>query len=162
MAGGRKTRLGTVVSDKMDKTVVVAVNSRRLHRIYKKAVRRTKRYKVHDEANACRVGDEVLIQETRPLSKEKRWRVAEIIARRALFQAPPPEREVEEEASTEPALAPAPTAVVEEPVGAAEEPAEAAVEEPVEAAVEEPVEEPAEAVAEEPVEAAVEEPAEAV
>ncbi|MBX6350144.1 MAG: 30S ribosomal protein S17 [Clostridia bacterium] len=65
----------------MEKTVVVAVERRVAHPLYGRRVRRTKRYKAHDEANACRVGDRVRIVETRPLSKEKRWRVAEILAR---------------------------------------------------------------------------------
>lgn len=77
--GKRKVRIGQVVSDKMDKTVVVAVGTLRRHPLYKKAIRRTKKYKVHDESNVCKVGDRVKILETRPLSKEKRWRVIEII-----------------------------------------------------------------------------------
>jgi small subunit ribosomal protein S17 len=78
--GRRKQKVGRVVSDKMDKTVVVAVESLRKHRLYKHTVRVTKRFKVHDEPNACRAGDTVRIEETRPMSKEKRWRVVEIIA----------------------------------------------------------------------------------
>lgn len=74
-----KERLGVVVSDKMDKTVVVAVENRFPHPVYKKTVSRTKRYKVHDEANRCHVGDRVLISETRPLSRHKTWTVAEIV-----------------------------------------------------------------------------------
>ncbi|MEN9495491.1 MAG: ribosomal protein [Cyanobacteriota bacterium] len=74
-----KERVGTVVSDKMDKTVVVAVENRFPHPIYKKTVSRTKRYKAHDEANACKVGDRVRITETRPLSRTKRWSVAEVL-----------------------------------------------------------------------------------
>jgi small subunit ribosomal protein S17 len=80
-AGKRKTVLGRVVSDKMDKTVVVAVESYRRHRIYKKAVRRIKKFKAHDEQNACQIGDMVRIEETRPLSKEKRWRVVEVLSK---------------------------------------------------------------------------------
>lgn len=76
----RKQKVGRVVSDKMDKTVVVAVESLRKHRLYKHTMRVTKRFKAHDEPNACREGDTVRIEETRPLSKEKRWRVVEIIA----------------------------------------------------------------------------------
>ncbi|WXJ83170.1 30S ribosomal protein S17 [Moorella humiferrea] len=75
----RKTRIGSVVSDKMDKTVVVAVESRVRHPLLGKSIRRTKKFKAHDEKNECRVGDKVLIMETRPLSKEKRWRVVEIL-----------------------------------------------------------------------------------
>ena len=74
-----KERVGTVVSDKMEKTVVVAVESRFPHPIYKKTVSRTTRYKVHDEDNRCQVGDRVRITETRPLSRSKRWAVAEIM-----------------------------------------------------------------------------------
>jgi small subunit ribosomal protein S17 len=74
-----KERVGTVVSDKMDKTVVVAVENRFPHPIYQKTVSRTKRYKAHDEANACKVGDRVRITETRPLSRTKRWAVAEVL-----------------------------------------------------------------------------------
>jgi len=81
MPGRRKTMIGIVVSDKMDKTVVVAVEKLRRHPIYKKFMRKTKRYKAHDEENACRTGDTVLIEESRPLSKEKRWRVVQILAR---------------------------------------------------------------------------------
>jgi small subunit ribosomal protein S17 len=77
----QKVRFGTVVSDKMQKTVVVAVESTKRHRLYNKTLRRTKRYKAHDERNECRLGDRVRIVETRPLSKEKRWRVAEIIVK---------------------------------------------------------------------------------
>ena len=75
----RKTRTGTVVSDKMDKTVVVAVIDSVRHPLYKKIVKRTVKFKAHDETNSCGVGDKVVIMETRPLSKDKRWRVAEII-----------------------------------------------------------------------------------
>jgi len=77
----RKIKQGRVVSDKMDKTVVVAVESYRPHPIYKKAMRRIKKFKAHDEQNACHIGDMVKIEETRPLSKEKRWRVVEILAK---------------------------------------------------------------------------------
>ena len=75
----RKTRVGKVVSDKMDKTVVVAIEDNVKHPLYKKIIKNTIRLKAHDEENACRVGDRVLIMETRPLSKDKRWRVAEIV-----------------------------------------------------------------------------------
>ncbi|MCL5960169.1 MAG: 30S ribosomal protein S17 [Chloroflexi bacterium] len=75
----RKTRTGSVVSNKMDKTVVVAVEHLRRHRIYKKTMRHTVKFKAHDEENLCHIGDVVRIVETRPLSKEKRWRVAEIL-----------------------------------------------------------------------------------
>lgn len=75
----RKTRVGKVVSDKMDKTVVVAIERSMKHPLYKKIIKRTQKLKAHDENNECREGDRVKIMETRPLSKEKRWRVVEII-----------------------------------------------------------------------------------
>ena len=75
----RKTRVGRVVSDKMDKTVVVAIVDNVKNPLYKKIVKRTVRLKAHDENNACKVGDRVEVMETRPLSKDKRWRVVEII-----------------------------------------------------------------------------------
>ena len=75
----RKTRVGRVVSDKMDKTVVVAIVDNVKHPLSKKIVKRTVRLKAHDENNACKVGDRVEVMETRPLSKDKRWRVVEII-----------------------------------------------------------------------------------
>jgi len=75
----RKTVVGFVTSDKMDKTVVVSVKDRVKHPLYKKIVNRTVKYKAHDENNECQVGDRVLLMETRPLSKDKRWRVAKIL-----------------------------------------------------------------------------------
>ena len=75
----RKTRVGVVVSDKMDKTIVVAVKDSVQHPLYKKIVKRTYKLKAHDEQNACGVGDVVKVMETRPLSKDKRWRVVEIV-----------------------------------------------------------------------------------
>ena len=75
----RKTRVGKVVSDKMDKTVVVIVEDRVAHKTYKKIIKRTYRLKAHDELNECGVGDTVKVMETRPLSKDKRWRVVEIV-----------------------------------------------------------------------------------
>jgi len=77
----RKTNVGKVVSDKMDKTIVVAVEDSFRHPLYKKTVKRTVRLKVHDENNECKAGDKVRVMETRPLSKEKRWRLVEIIER---------------------------------------------------------------------------------
>ncbi len=79
--GNRKTRTGVVVSDAMDKTVVVACQRQFAHPTYKKYIRRTTRFKAHDEKNDCKTGDKVLIAETRPLSKEKRWRVVEVLER---------------------------------------------------------------------------------
>ena len=75
----RKTRVGIVSSDKMDKTVVVSIKDRVRHPLYGKIINRTVKYKAHDEDNSCGVGDKVLIMETRPLSKDKRWRVVEIV-----------------------------------------------------------------------------------
>ena len=75
----KKTLIGTVISDKMDKTVTVLVERLTQHSTYKKFIRKRKRFKAHDEQNACRIGDKVLIVESRPLSKEKHWRVREII-----------------------------------------------------------------------------------
>ena len=75
----RKTRTGKVVSDKMDKTVVVAVEDHVKHPLYKKIVKRTYKLKAHDENNECKIGDTVKVMETRPLSKDKRWRLVEIM-----------------------------------------------------------------------------------
>ena len=75
----RKTRVGKVISDKMDKTIVVAIEDHVKHPLYKKIVKRTYKLKAHDENNECKVGDKVKVMETRPLSKDKRWRVVEIV-----------------------------------------------------------------------------------
>lgn len=75
----RKTRTGKVVSDKMDKTIVVAVEDHVRHPLYKKIVKRTYKLKAHDENNECRIGDTVKVMETRPLSRDKRWRLVEIV-----------------------------------------------------------------------------------
>jgi small subunit ribosomal protein S17 len=75
----RKTRVGVVVSDKMDKTIVVAIETHKRHPLYKKIIKRTYKLKAHDQNNECGVGDKVKVMETRPLSKEKRWRLVEII-----------------------------------------------------------------------------------
>ena len=75
----RKTRVGMVVSDKMDKTIVVAIKDNVRHPLYKKIIKRTIKLKAHDENNSCRIGDKVEIMETRPLSKDKRWRLVNII-----------------------------------------------------------------------------------
>ncbi|MDD6279441.1 MAG: 30S ribosomal protein S17 [Ruminococcus sp.] len=77
----RKTRVGKVVSDKMDKTVVVAIVDNVKHPLYKKIIKRTVKLKAHDEKNECRIGDRVEVMETRPLSKDKRWRVTNILER---------------------------------------------------------------------------------
>ena len=80
----RKTRVGTVVSDKMDKTIVVAVKDNVQHPLYKKILKRTVKFKAHDENNECRIGDRVMIMETRPLSKDKNWRLVKIIEKAKL------------------------------------------------------------------------------
>ncbi len=77
--GFRKTRTGVVVSDKMDKTIVVAIKTKVRHPLYGKMVNRTRKFKAHDEQNQCGIGDTVRIMETRPLSKDKRWRLVEVI-----------------------------------------------------------------------------------
>lgn len=77
----RKTRVGKVVSDKMDKTIVVAVVDNVEHPLYKKIIKRTYKLKAHDEENTCKIGDRVRVMETRPLSKDKRWRLVEVIER---------------------------------------------------------------------------------
>ncbi len=75
----RKTRIGRVISDKMDKTIVVVVEDNVKHPLYKKIVKRTYKLKAHDEENTCQIGDKVRVMETRPLSKDKRWRLVEIV-----------------------------------------------------------------------------------
>ncbi len=87
----RKTRLGRVVSDKMEKTVVVAVETTKHHPLYHKTVKRVTRYKAHDAKKECGEGDVVRIVETRPLSKEKRWRVAEVVAKKGVAEVRPGE-----------------------------------------------------------------------
>jgi small subunit ribosomal protein S17 len=89
----RKTRIGRVVSSKMDKTAVVVVDTYKRHPLYKKNIRRAIKYKVHDEKNECAEGDTVRIVETRPLSKEKRWRLAEIISKKEVVDIKPEEIE---------------------------------------------------------------------
>ena len=81
MQGKRRTKVGRVVSDKMDKTVVVSVERLRRHPIYKRVVRLSSKFKAHDEENSASVGDTVRIEESRPLSADKRWRVVEVVAR---------------------------------------------------------------------------------
>lgn len=99
--GRRKTLVGVVVSNKMDKTAVVAVERRFPHPLYKKIVRRTKRYKAHDASNAASLGDVVRIAETRPLSKEKRWRIAETLVRGNVAEIAPRDIGVPEEPPAE-------------------------------------------------------------
>jgi small subunit ribosomal protein S17 len=91
MKGQQKTRQGRVVSDRMDKTVVIAVETVRRHPLYKKAIKRAVKYKAHDERNECRMGDVVRIIETRPLSRQKRWRVLEIVTKGELVDVKPEE-----------------------------------------------------------------------
>ena len=91
MEGKRKIRIGHVVSDKMDKTVVVAVETPRRHPLYRKTIRRMVKYKAHDKNNECRLGDKVRIAETRPLSKDKGWRVVEIVTRGKVAEIQPKE-----------------------------------------------------------------------
>ena len=87
----RKTRVGRVVSNKMDKTVVVVVETSKRHPLYKKIIRRMTRYKAHDGNNKCGIGDTVMIAETRPISRDKRWRVAEIITKGEVVELQPKE-----------------------------------------------------------------------
>ncbi len=87
----RKTRFGRVVSDRMDKTVVIAVETSKRHPLYKKIIKKTAKYKAHDKNNECRPGDTVRIVETRPLSMDKRWRVAEIITKGKVIEVQPKE-----------------------------------------------------------------------
>lgn len=103
----RKVRVGKVVSDKMDKTVVVVVGWRRPHRVYKKPVRRETRFMAHDPQNECKLGDVVRIRECRPLSKLKRWRVEEILQREEIADIQPEEIIVadEQQTSAEPTAA---------------------------------------------------------
>ena len=91
MTGKRKINTGRVVSDKMDKTVVVAVERFRTHRLYKRRIKHITKFKAHDQNNACKMGDTVRIEETRPLSKDKRWRVIEIVASVDLAEIHPKE-----------------------------------------------------------------------
>jgi small subunit ribosomal protein S17 len=98
----RKTRLGFVVSDKMSKTVVVAVETPKRHPLYKKTIRRVVKYKAHDEENECQMGDKVRIVEMRPRSRDKRWRVAEIITRGEVVEISPQEIAREDLAKVQP------------------------------------------------------------
>ena len=91
MEGKRKTRFGRVISNRMDKTVVVAVETPSRHPLYQKTIKRAVKYKAHDEKNECRPGDMVRIVETRPLSRHKRWRVAEIITKGEVAEVQPKE-----------------------------------------------------------------------
>jgi len=92
---GRRVLVGTVVSDKMNKTIVVAVSRVKRHPLYKKAIKRTRRFKAHDEENTARLGDRVRIEESRPLSREKRWRLLEVVTRGELAEVAPKEIDAE-------------------------------------------------------------------
>ena len=135
----RKVRVGRVVSDRMDKTVVVAVERRVRHRLYGKSIRHVTKFKAHDEANAYQVGDMVRIVETRPLSKTKRWRVTELLVRQAVPDVSP-EIETEVVVTEAPAVKPrrrgptraAQTVAAKRAALAAAPPAEAKAEEPEE------------------------------
>jgi len=105
MAGKRRTKVGRVVSDKMDKTVVVSVERLQRHPIYKRVIRRSTKFKAHDEENAARVGDTVRIEESRPLSRDKRWRLVEILGHGHIEIEPGPmaDEAILESAGSEPA-----------------------------------------------------------
>jgi small subunit ribosomal protein S17 len=148
MESKRKFRLGQVVSDKMDKTVVVAVSTPKRHPLYKKTMKRVVRYKAHDEKNKCQVGDKVIIVETRPFSREKRWRVAEIVAKAEVVEISP------EEITREDLAKITPEKKAKETEETAEVKAEAAAEEA------EPEEKPAKKAKEKPTEAKTKEKAE--
>ena len=138
----QKTRLGLVVSDKMNKTVVVAVETPKRHPLYKKTVRRVVKYKAHDEENKCQKGDKVRIIETRPLSRDKRWRIAEIVTKGEVVEISPEEITREDLAKVQPEKkAKEEIAEVKAEVEAEPEPEEEPKEEAEEEAKEEPKEE---------------------
>ena len=93
MEGKHKIRIGHIVSNRMDKTVIVAVETPKRFPLYKKTIKRAVKYKAHDESNECRMGDKVRIMETRPLSKQKRWRVTEILTKGEVAEIQPKEIE---------------------------------------------------------------------
>jgi small subunit ribosomal protein S17 len=131
MRPNQKTMVGIVVSDKMDKTVVVSVQRHRQHRLYGKTLRRTTRYKAHDPNNVCKLGDTVRLVETRPISKEKRWRVLEILQHKEVAEIKPSVigQEIERpevEAEESPAATVVATAI--DDAGETEEPLEAETE----------------------------------
>ncbi len=130
--------IGTVVSNKMDKTAVVAVERRHRHPLYRKIIRTTKRYKAHDPNNNAVLGDVVRIIESRPISKEKRWRIAETLVRGNVADIAPREIGIPEETEPEPKAAPVEAASVAETAAAVEEPAVEASAAETAAAVEEP------------------------
>jgi small subunit ribosomal protein S17 len=122
MAGQRRTKVGRVVSDKMDKTVVVSVERLQRHPIYKRVIRRSTKFKAHDQDNAARVGDTVRIEESRPLSRDKRWRLVEILGHGISETASEPMAD-EAILNPEPKPQAEPAVVDSEPVGAEGEPA---------------------------------------
>ncbi len=129
--GRRKVRLGEVVSDKMDKTVLVAVRWQQRHRLYKKSIRRITRFFAHDRDNECRIGDMVRIEETRPLSRMKKWRVVEIVQRREVAEVKPAELDEgllteEREQAAAQAIAAGPVDTAEEDAAPESEPEDAA------------------------------------
>ena len=132
----RKIRVGRVVGDKMDKTVVVQVEWRRRHRLYRKSLKRRTRFKAHDEQNLCKVGDLVRIVEARPLSKSKHWRVKDILAREEIAEVQPEEITADAEAELAAVLEPEVAATEADEVMAAEAVGEVAIEEHEEVAVE--------------------------
>ena len=145
MPGRQKSLIGTVVADKMEKTVVVAVETTSRHRIYHKIFKRTKRYMAHDDRLGAKLGDMVRILETRPLSRHKRWRVAEVLQRSEVAEVAPKEIDAEllerlreKPAETEPdaAVAAAAPAAAETPTAEVEAPAEADAPTEVEASAE--------------------------
>ena len=101
MPGRKKSNVGQVVSDRMDKTVVVQVDRYRVHKLYKRRIKRVSRFKAHDENNSCHLGDTVRIVETRPLSKEKRWMVADILSKGDVAETQPKELTEETEQDQE-------------------------------------------------------------
>ena len=119
----RKVRVGVVVGDKMDKTVVVSVEWRRPYALYRKSVRRRTKFKAHDENNECKIGDTVRIRETRPLSRTKRWRVVELLQRGDVAEIQPDEIVVEEIAEDDATPEPVLETAAEADADAAEEPA---------------------------------------
>ena len=151
MESKRKFRLGQVVSDKMNKTVVVAVETPKRHPLYKKTMKRVVKYKAHDEKNKCQVGDKVIIVETRPLSREKRWRVAEIVAKAEVVEISPEEIAREDLAKVLPEKKPKEKETPEEKIE--EETKEEVTEAKAEEKPKEETKEPAEAKAEKKVKA---------
>jgi len=131
MASLEKLQTGVVVSNKMDKTVIVRIDRQKRHRLYRKTIRVTRRYKAHDEKNECNLGDIVKIAETRPLSREKRWRVVEIVTKGDVAELAPREigaRILEEtrEAEEAPVMATADVGAAAQDAPATNEPADGA------------------------------------